>query len=149
MSKIVDIKAQLIDLIETNLTGYLRLPNPYSVTENTYLHLSKGYGLFVGPGFDTERYTGCIVTWERDFTLILVNQMTATDNDTLKRESIENALLEDHDIMRKIIYKESPLGGIAIKSTVVNDQGINFIDADQLKFLSLQMTITVEYQDIL
>jgi hypothetical protein len=147
MSKIEDIYGAVVDVIEDNLTGYIRLPNPYAVEANTYLHLRKGFGVALGPGTDTERYTGCLVTWQRVFTIILVNQITTTPNNTAEREIIEKDLLDDHDVLRKKFYLDSTLGGKSIKATITDDQGIAFIDADRLKFLSIEMSLVVEYQE--
>ena len=147
MSKIVDIYTALADLIESTLPGYTRLPNPYSVDTNTYLHLKNGYGIGIGAGRDTERYVGCIATYERVFTIILVKIMSTTQNNTGKRVIIEEALLTDHTKLKNKIYQESTLGNIAIKSTILDDQGIGFIDPGKNKYLSLEMNCYIEYQE--
>lgn len=147
MSKITNIYDAIITEIQTDLPTYKRLPNPYVVDSNTYLQLQNGFGLAIGPGNDTQRYVGCLVTWERVFTIILVKQVTSTQNNLGSRELIEKSLLDDHDTLRKAFYLNSTLGGEAIKSTVLDDGGIQFLDAERLKFLSLEMNLYVEYQE--
>lgn len=147
-NKILQIYDEVVDLLEATLgTQYKRLPNPYAVDQNTYLHLNNGYGLAVGPGVDTQRYVGCLITWERVYSIILVRRMVTTQNNIGSRELIEKDLLDDLDSLRKAIYLNSTLGGLAIKSTVLDDQGVAFIDADRLKFISLEASLFVEYQE--
>ena len=145
MSRIEDIYGKCVDIIEANTTGYMRIPNPYTVDVNTYIHLRKGFGIAVGPGSDTQRFVGCLVTWERIFSIILVKQVTTTQNDIAKREIIEKDLLDDHDNLRKAFYLNSTLDSLAIKSTILDDDGINFVDGERLKFLGLVMNLYVEY----
>lgn len=147
-TKISEIYDACVNLIETTLpTDYLRIPNPYTVDVNTFLHLRKGFGLAIGPGVDTQRYVGCLVTWERTFSILLVKQVIATQNDVEVREVIEKDLLDDHDALRKAFCSNSTLGSLAIKSTVLGDAGVNFIDGERLKFLGLVMDLFVEYQE--
>ncbi len=146
-TKISDIYDECVDIIEAAIPGYVRIPNPYTVDINTYLLLRNGYGIAIGPGTDTQRYVGCLVTWERVFSIILVQQVVATQNDTAVREVIEKTLLDDHDKLRKAFYNNSTLGSLAIKSTVLSDSGVNFVDGERLKFLAIVLDLFVEYQE--
>lgn len=146
MSKITDIYDAITAQLSTTLTGYVRIPNPYVVEENVYLLLQKGYGVAVGPGDDTERYTGCLMSWRRDFTVVVVNQITTTENNTDSRMVLEKSILDDHDKLIKAFWNNSSLGGNAIKSSITSDSGINFIDADKRKFFGFEMILEVEYQ---
>ncbi len=147
MGKISTIYDAINTLLSTKLPSHTQLPNPYEVNQNTYLHLNNGYGLGVGPGQDTERYIGCLVTWEQLYQVILVRRVVTTQNNTTSREGIEKNLLEDWDILRKAFYLNNTLSNTVIKSTVISHSGINFIDGDKLKFLGLEMQLVVEYQD--
>jgi hypothetical protein len=144
--KIEDIHTELCTLIETELAGYKRFPNPYQIDANTFIHMTKGYGVAVGPGVDTERTLGCTSFYERVFTVVLVNKMTKLQNDTDSREMVERDLLVDHDTLRKAIYKTT-LDGNCIKATLSSDNGVQFIDADLQKFLAMELSVTIEYQD--
>ena len=146
-TKIEDIYDAIVTTIEGELTTYRRLPNPYAPETSTFLQLQQGYGLAVGPGRDTERYVGCLVTWERVFTILLVNQITATQNNIDSRVIIEKDLLIAHDLLRKAFYNNSTLGGEAIKTTVSDDGGFQFLDAERLKFLTLEINLITEYQE--
>lgn len=145
-TRISDIYDKCVDIIEATLPSYLRVPNPYDVTANTNLHNRLGFGIRVGPGNDTQRYVGCLITWERVFSVILIQQVIATQNDTSRKEAIDKTLLDDHDKLRKAFYLNSSLDQLAIKSSVPSDGGIEFADGAQ-KFLFLQMDLLVEYQE--
>jgi hypothetical protein len=147
MAKISTIYDKIVDVLEANLSGHTRMPNPYEVNANTYLHLNNGFGVGIGPGQDTERYVGCLVTWEQSYSIILVRRVVTTQNNTTARETIEKDILADWDVLRKAFYLDNTLSGNAIKTTVVSHGGVNFIDGDRLKFLALEMQLVVEYQE--
>ena len=147
MSKIEDIYDALVGLVATELPEYMRFPNPYVIDTNTFLHQRAGFGVSIGPGTDTERYLGCLITWQRDFNVTIVRQIMTTQNNTSLRAGIEKEILDDHDKLRKAIYLGNTLSGNAIKSTLIADSGLNFIDGDRLKFLSMEMTVSVEYEE--
>jgi len=147
MGKISTIYDAIVDVLETEFPAHTRLPNPYEVNANTYLHLNNGFGVGIGPGQDTERYVGCLVTWEQSYSIILVRRVVTTQNNTAVREVIEKDILEDWDKLRKAFYLANTLSGNAIKTTVLSHGGINFVDGDKLKFLALEMQLVVEYQE--
>jgi len=145
-TKIEEIYNELTTVIEAALPNYRRFPNPYVIEANTFLHMSAGFGIAIGPGTDTERYVGCLITQQRSFSIVLVRQMLATQNDLDTRELIEKQILDDHDALRKAIYSNSTLSGKVIETTLTDDGGVNFIDG-RLKFLSMEMNIVTEYQE--
>jgi hypothetical protein len=147
LSQIETIYDALVALVAAELPDYMRFPNPYVIDTNTFLHQRSGFGVSIGPGTDTERYLGCLVTWQRDFNVTLVRQITTTPNNTALRSAIEKEILDDHDKLRKAIYLSNTLSGNAIKSTLIADSGLNFIDGDRLKFLALEMTVQIEYEE--
>lgn len=147
MTKISDIYDALASVVSAELPDYMRFPNPYVIDTNTFLHQRAGFGIAIGAGSDTERYLGCLVTWQREFSITLVRQVLTTQNNTSVRVALEKEILEDHDKLRKAIYNNSTLSGNAIKTTLVADSGLNFIDGDRLKFLALEMTVSTEYEE--
>jgi hypothetical protein len=146
-TKIEEIYDAICDILETSLSDYKRITNPYELTENSFLLLGKGYGIAIGPGTDTERYVGCLITERRSFAISIIRRMETTQNNLDKRVMIEKDILIDHDVLRKAFYNDSTLGSKAIKSTITDDSGINFIDSDRLKFLAIELNLEVEYQE--
>lgn len=146
-SKILTIYDQITTLLASSLTGHIRLPNPYEVNSNTFLHLDNAYGLGVGPGSDTQRYVGCLVTWEQTYNIVLVRRIVTTQNNTAQQVIIEKSIFEDWDTLRKAFYNNSTLNGYAYKTTLRSHDGISFIDGNQQKFLALELELITEYQD--
>ncbi len=151
MSKIEDVRDEIITILGTILptaSGWRRLPNPYVIDQNTYLQLQKGFAVRTDSGLNTERFitNQCAVTWERIFTIIIVRQMTATQNNVDSRDAIDQDLLDDIELIHKTFELNHALNGQAIKCIPISDTGVNFIDAERLKFLSTEINLRVEYQ---
>lgn len=145
-TKIEDIYDEVCDLVEAALPNAKRFPNPYQMEVNALGRVDSAYGIVVGPGQNTERYVGCLISWQRTFTLRLLRKIVTTENNLGKRVTIEKGILADHDAVQKAFYN-STLNGQVIKTIVSDDSGIEFLDGDTLKFLLMEMTITVEYQE--
>lgn len=148
MSKVEAVYDAIVTQVNAVLVpqNYVRLPNPYDVQANTFLHLRQGYGIEIGPGNNTERYVGCLSTWERTYTIILVRRVVTTENNTDVRVTIEKAIMDDHESLLKAFELNSSLGEVAIKTVVQSDGGINFLDVDRQKFLATSINLIVEYQ---
>lgn len=147
MTKIAEIYDAIIAKIAAKLPSFQRVPNPYALDENTAILLRKAYGLAIGPGTNTERYVGCLVTWQRDYTIGLIHQVVNTENDTLGRAMIEKDIIDAHREILLGFETDSTLGGKAIKAVVSSDGGIDYIQGNQSKYLALEITLTVEYQE--
>lgn len=147
MTAIADIYDAIVLKLGTNLPTFKRIPNPYSLDENTALLLRKGYGIAIGAGTNTERYVGCLVTWQRDYTIGIVTQVVNTENDTLGRAEIEKDLIDAHDLVLKSFETDPSLGGKCIKAVITDDSGIEYISGDKGRYLALELTLRVEYQE--
>lgn len=145
-TKIENIYDAIVTICETQLSDYRRLPNPYQITENAFLKLQRGFAVAVGPGLDTERFIGCLMTWQRVFSVTIVRKVLTTENNLEIRENLEKDILVDHDLLTKAFYNDNTLSGNVLKSSITDDSGINFIDGDRLKFLAIELSLLVEYQ---
>ena len=148
-SKVEDIYDQIVTICSSTLPAFKRLPNPYELTENTFLRLENGFGVSVGPGVNENRFVGCFTTWERSFLITLVKKVSTSQNNLDLRQTIEKDILVAQDLVQKAFYANHTLSGNAVTSTVSDDSGINFIDGDRLKFLGLEINILVKYQEII
>lgn len=149
MTKIADIYNAIITLVSTELPTYARIPNPYALDENTALFLKRSFGLAIGAGVNTERYVGCMVTWQRSYTLSIITQVVNTENDTTGRALVEKDLIDAHRTLLMAFETDSTLGGNCIKSVMLSDGGIQYIDGQQSKFLAVEIELAVEYQESL
>ena len=147
MTKIADIYDAIITTLGTELPAFKRVPNPYSLDENTAILLRKAYGLAIGAGTNTNRYVGCLTSWERSYTIGLVTQVVNTENDTLGRAQVEKDLIDAHRAVLLAFESDPTLGGICIKTVVDSDGGIEYIQGAQAKYLALEITLRVEYQE--
>ena len=145
MSVISTIHDTLITKVSSVLSSdYKQLPNPYELGENNELYLTKGFGLAVGAGSRTDRLINCKASWQREFSLTLVNQITTTDHDLDKRQDIAKSLLEDHFLVFIELEKDTSLSGLVIDSKIESDSGLQFI-SEINRYYFIDMSLTVEY----
>lgn len=147
MTAIATIYDAIITKISGQLADYKRIPNPYALNENTALLIRKGYGLSIGAGTNTQRYVGCLITWEREYTIGLITQVVNTENDITGRASVEKDLIDDHDLILRAFETDPTLSGACIKAIIQSDSGIEYIEAERSKYLALEMSLLVEYQE--
>ena len=145
MSKVTTVYNALQALIEANLTSYSKIPNPYVVDDNVALLLTKGYGIGYGAGENTERQVGCFLSINRLFTVVLVNQVTVTENNLTGISSLEKALMEDAVTLLDALEQDADLQGNSIKAVYRSDSGIGFIDSELGKYLLLEIEVGIEY----
>lgn len=146
MTKIADIKSAVETKLSTALgSSYARIPNPYSLDENTMLILRNGYSVAVGSGTNTDRLINCGTSWEREFVIGVVTQVVTTENNTTKRETFVQAILDAHRLVLQAFENDVTLGGLVIKALVAGDGGVSFIDGARGKFLAVEISLLVEY----
>ena len=145
-TKISTIYDALVSVVGGVITTYKRIPNPYFIDENNQLLLAKGFGIGVGSGTRRDLEV-CKLAWNRIFTVVLVQQITTTDNNVNDRIDIEKAMLEDHFAIIRAIESASTLNGNDIKADVLGDSGMQFLTGDRLKYLSISIDINILYQE--
>lgn len=147
MSKVSTIYDALQTLVESNLTTYTKIPDPYKLEDNTELFLVKGFGIGMGNGENTERLVCGYISIRRSFTIALVNKVTTTENNLSSIATSEKNIMEDCYTLIKALEADTDLQGNCVKSTYLSDSGIEFIDSDLGKYLLLQMEVDIEYLD--
>lgn len=135
----------MVVIIEAQLTAYKKLPNPYDPEENSSLRLKKGYGLAFGAGVNTNRYMNCKIAVDRQFSILLVRQVSKSDHDITGHATLEKSMLEDEFLLIKAFEQDPTLGGVAVKTRFVGDTGIEFLEGDRNKYLVLEMELGSEY----
>ena len=147
MTKIADIYDAMVVKIETALPSFTRLPNPYALDENTAVLMRNSYGIAIGSGTNTERYVSSLTSWQREYTIGLVSQVVSTENDTLGKALVEKNMIDAHRAIFQAFEIDSTLSGICTKALVVSDSGIEYITGNLSKFLAIEITISVDYQE--
>lgn len=147
-NKITTIHTKLVEIISGELSEYRRIPNPYAAEANSQLILAKAFGIGIGPGSRQEiELGGSGAFYERLFNILLSQQMTATPHDIAARETIERSLIEDFVKVNNLLEKNVALDGLAYDSAYVDDSGIEFIDAEQGKFVNINVNYLVRYTE--
>lgn len=147
MSVVSDIYDAIVTKVAATATGYVRVPFPYGITENTALLIKKGFGVAIDEGTNTLRYVGCLSTWERSFRIELIKQVVNTENDTLGKASVEKELMEVARSIFLAFEADPTLGGICIKAIVRGDLGVQYEEGQTSKFLACEIGLAVEYQE--
>lgn len=144
-TNITAIYNRLITDIETALSTYVRIPNPYAPEENPELFLRKGYGIGIGPAENTRRYICGFYSLKRSFSVLLINKIEATDSNSSARGSIEITMIEDHKSLMDALESDNNLNGNAVSVMFTNDSGIQFVQGDIGKYVLCELTFEVEY----
>lgn len=148
MSKVSDIHDAIVSALSAELPSYARIPNPYAIDENTALFLKRSFGVSIDAGVNTQRFVGCIATWARTYTVKLITQVVNTENDVLGRANVEKDIDNDRDKVFKAFESTyATLGGTVLKAIITDDSGIQYIEGQQGKFLAIEMSLEVEYQE--
>ena len=145
MSKITEIVEKMHEVIHTILPTYARMPNPYVVAENSALLMRSGYGVGISGGINTNRVIPNVVSIDRTFEIVLVNQIDATPNDTVIIENEEKQILEAAFAVTSWFEKNPTLEIDCINSRYLSDSGIEFIDLGLQRYHQLTLEIGVEY----
>lgn len=149
MSTISTIHDTLLSTLSSVLPPtYRQLPNPYEIEDNNELFLTQGYGVAIGAGSRTDRLINCSASWERNFNIILVNQVTTTDHDITAKQTIAKNLLEDHYAVFINLENNASLSSLTINSQVDSDSGIQFV-GDLNRYYFVEISVTCEYLESL
>jgi hypothetical protein len=65
----------------------------------------------------------------------------------LGRASVEKDIVDAHGALLLAFEADSTLSGKCIKAVIADDGGINYIQGAQSKYLALEITLRVEYQE--
>lgn len=145
MSKITNIREQLETTIESVVTGYRQIPNPYEIEKASNVILKKGYAIAFGPGTNTERLLSCQLSVDREMAIVLTRQVSSTEHDTNRREDIEKAIFEDQYLIIKAIEKDPSLNNTAARARYTGDNGLEFLSLENSRYFVLQTNFAFEY----
>ena len=145
MSKITQVYDALEATLLSALPAYTKLPNAYSIENNSDLFLRKAYGLGIAGASNTNRLIPSKVSIARDFEVVFINQIDATDSDGELIEAQEKAICEDAFVFLAAVENDPDLGNIAIKSEYVSDGGLEYLNGEKQRYFMLTMVVSVEY----
>ena len=149
MSTISTLHDAYISKIESTLTEYTQLSNPYDPEANASLFLNMGFGVGFGPGVNSQRNLKPKLSINREFFVVLVNRITATENDSAARAAITKSLMEDHLSLVQAIESDPTFGGTCIKTDYLTDNGIEFLTGEKAKYYLIELSFESEYFELL
>lgn len=145
MSKIVDIQNALNTIIETTLPGYVMLSDAYDTPDNVNIHLEKGYSTAFGAGArGSSDFCKGDVDQQRVMAIALTN-VYAPNLNADKRQSIEQALMDDHFAMLGAIECNPTLNQNCSLSTYTDDGGIEYVTDDRKQYIVIFTNILIRY----
>lgn len=153
MSKISLIYDAWIDLIEDTLPTYARIANGLDAGAAPSILLRKGYAFIPATGENTERQICGKRSYSRSFDIILINQVTATENNIDSWDGIIKSIHEDVTSLFKATEESSTLNDIANglgNSRLVSDSGIEYVANDDInRYFQIILTVETEYFEAL
>jgi len=148
-TKATQIYDQLVAKVHATLTTYTELPESYAIEENPSYLMAKSFAVGFGSETNEELHACALLNFERSFSVILVNKIAATINNRTDRATCEKALIEDGMTLIKALHNDLTLGGYATVNRYIESSGIEYVVTNEgtEKFISINLTIAVKYQD--
>jgi hypothetical protein len=146
MSEITTIFDTLVTRTQALLPSHVRLSNPYTLEQNNEQKLRQGWGLAVLGGVNTERSVSCISSVARSVEIKITRKVYALEQDQSKKADADKALLEDLQLIVDDLEKNYTLTTGKFIAKYISDSGIVPIFVEKDNFLSLVISVTVEYQ---
>lgn len=149
MSKTTEIKEALNVLVETNLTGYVKLPDSYDSLDNPTIQLDKGFSVAYGTATNADdEFCKGTIRISRTFDIFLSNVYLANLN-TNRREDLEDSLMNDATTLIGQIQCNQTLFGASINAEYSSDTGIEYLTNDRKQFITIILTVSVDYQEVI
>jgi hypothetical protein len=146
MSKITDAFDALQNKIKAVLPAHIQIPNPYKPEENNEQQLTKGWGLRIGGGENTQRALNCQMSIRRSFILVLTRKVRANEMNIGGKESAHKQIFEDQALVIKALESDPSLGMTSIANAIfTDDNGLEYVFTDKDNFVKLESTVQVEY----
>jgi len=149
-SKISVTYDAVITMLETLFPNKTRIPNTYSITDNSDLFMRDGYGLRVdGSSFSESEF--CNFSRLREFTVTLTRELLRDESDYLPYDVTVKLILEDVYTLQKNFLNANQLGQEASieKIDFSNTSAIEEFKTDQNNFLSMDVTFPLQVTDLL
>ena len=149
MSKVSTIYDQLIGTtIPTLLPNHTRVPNPYSLEDNSDNFLRQGWGLKIGTSTPAESEFKSFNN-ERTFTIVLTREIIRLDSDSETIDTAVKLLLEDvFELQKRLLNPDQ----ITIESDVElidisNVSGVEFVQGDKFNFAAMEADFLINIRE--
>ncbi len=133
-----------IAAVLTSGAGWKRIPNPYDIRSNGAPFLRKGWGLAIGGGNNINLLQCSKMSVDRQFRLVISNEVFKTDGDATGYASIALALLEALKLVIKDFETDTTLNSGQTFVSYVGDQGIESIQGEDYSCMVLTAIFAIK-----
>lgn len=126
MTKITTITTALENIITSTLSNVVKIPNPYEPEANPQYALKYGYGIGFGAAQNSRDLLGSCIDIDRQFEVMLFQEIAKADTDAAGIQNQALALLEDEISVIKAVEAETSLG---------TAKNVRYLASDPLEFL--------------
>lgn len=137
------LKARLVTLYPS----HAELEVPEEIERNLHQTLVKAYGITFLAAENTRRFATQQIrgSYRRQFGVRFTREVTSAEFDLSSRDSVRKDLFEDVFILFQDISKNPKLFSAAvIKAEVISDTGSNFVKADKIDFVWVEVVVEIE-----
>lgn len=149
MSKVADIKAAINALVSAALTDYYQLPDNLATSENSNLHLEKGFAVAYGPAENnTQNFCQGELLITRQYDVHLTNIYVPSHDET-HRDLLEAAIMESAFTILEDLQADVQLGGLAIDTSPTGDTGIQYLvdNESQEQMITVTIGLSILYSE--
>ena len=138
----------LVNKADTLFPSKNRLHNPYELSDNPELIMKDSWGLKVSSA-NQSVIEYCNLSVTRLYTFTLVRQFASVGNKEIAFDTVTKNLLEDQQTLLNNLYSPSEIGVPNDIDQIEIDSisGIEFMQADQKKYLFCELTINITLSD--
>lgn len=134
-----------VDAVLASGSGWVKLPNAYSIDKNPEIYLRQGYAIGLGTGTNTKRVQSNTISISREFIVTIVRALDATNLEVTGLQTTEKTLFEDLKGLIADVEGNQTLNQGQILCSYVGDSGIELVDGETEEFLSVRATFVIEY----
>lgn len=148
MSKVTDIHDALLTDLQALFPEKIRIPNPYSLEDNSELNLINSYGLSIGSASEDDGEFNSVFVL-RTFTVSLTKEVFRIETQEDAFDTASKEILEDLKLLRNELCKGDELQ-VASSIDIIKlggDSGIEFLLGEKSKFLTITLSFDIGYME--
>lgn len=151
MSKSADIYDLLRALVPALITDIKELKNARIPEDDADITYQKAYGIIAGAAANQNlNPTSGFIDVDQTFDIVLTRRVFSTPRDITNRVDVEKGLLDDAQLIIDQVNTDPFFGntGTVQNSFYVGHDGIQQIRTNRQDILSLTLTFTISFQDV-
>lgn len=147
MSKVTNIFNLFENVIIDSLPGKTKIPNPFSVENNSDNFLKDGYGIYYGAAAVSDIEFPTYQVYSREIVVIFTREVHRVGSDSDALTEKQNLILEDQNNLIDSLANSRNFDSDVIRLEFTGDSGLDFVFGDKFNFLSITTTFEVSYKE--